>query len=100
MLASLSLVIGSAAPPSTELASTERGRQRQGVAPDHPLLVGRDDPGGNRRAGRGDARAARAVRRRIEMQSEPGEARADAGAQLGGVLADAGGEDDGVDALE
>ena len=69
------------------------------MARDHQLLVGAD----HRRhpAPRGaDARAAGGVGRWIELHAQPGSVAADALPDLGRVLADAGGEDDGVEPFE
>ena len=83
--------------PSACVASRQ---QRASVARDHQLLVGVDHPRRDPAPRGADARAARGVGRRVELHAEPAGIAADALADLGRVLADAGGEDDGVEPPE
>ena len=65
------------------------------MARDHQLLVGRDHPDGDAAPIGGDARPACLVGRGIELDAQPRGVAAHRRADRGGVLADAGGEDDG-----
>src|SRR4029453_5559332 len=75
-------------------------QQLAGMARDHQLFVGRDHPGGHGAPRVGNARPPGGVPPRVDLDAEPGGGRADARADLRGVLADAGGEDQRVDAAE
>src|SRR5262247_921195 len=70
------------------------------MAGDHQLLVGRHDPRGDLRGVGRDAGGPPRVGGLVERDAEPGRVAADARAQLGVVLADAGGDDDRVEAAE
>src|SRR5260221_13370531 len=70
------------------------------MARDHQLLVSRDGPGGDPAFGRADPGGAGIVRRIIELQTEPCRRAADRTADRRAVLADAGREDDRVEAAE
>ncbi len=70
----------------------------QGVPRDHQLLVGRDHPGLDLGAGAADHRPARGVGLGVEVEAEPGEIATDPFTDDRRMLADAGGEDDAVDA--
>src|SRR5512144_2588601 len=76
------------------------GEDARGVARDHQLLVGGDDPRRYRALRRRYARAVRAVRGAVELDAEPRGIAADALAQAPAVLADARGEDDRVEPAE
>ena len=67
---------------------------------DHLLLVGRDRIDAYPAAVGRDARAARSIRLVVKFNAEPSAARADALADLGRALADAGGEHEAVEAAE
>src|SRR5436190_1490432 len=71
----------------------------EGVLGDHPLLVGRDHPGGHGRARPRDARPASPIGSLVDVQPQPARARADARTNLRRVLADAGREHHRVDAV-
>src|SRR6478736_6200096 len=70
------------------------------MARDHQLFVGGDHPRGDPARSAADARTVRGVRLRVELDAEPRRLPAHALADRRGALADAGGEDDGVQAAE
>ena len=74
--------------------------QAPGVSPDHQLLVGRNHPGAHTAARRTDARAARRVGSRVEVDAEPRAVAAHALADRRGVLADSCCEDQSVEPAE
>ena len=67
---------------------------------DHQLLVRRDHPGGRLRAGGADAAAAAGIGVCIQVDAQPRRIPADALTNRRRVLADAGGEDQGVEPTE
>src|SRR5262245_58983101 len=70
------------------------------VPGNHQFLVGWNDPRLHAARRGGDARTVPLVRCIVEVDAEPGRRVADAAADLGGVLADAGREHETVDATE
>jgi hypothetical protein len=76
----------------------DQSQQPPGVAGDHQLLVGGDHPGRGPAVDLGDLRALHLVGLEVQLDAQPGAGLDDAAADLGGVLADAGGEDEPVDA--
>src|SRR3954465_11544979 len=79
------------------LSEAEQGG---GVAGDHPFLVGGNHPGGDAAPRLADQPRAHAVARRIELDAEPAAAPRYGCAYLPPMLADAAGEDQGVEAAE
>src|SRR5215475_9666142 len=74
--------------------------QSPGVACDHQVLVGRDHPGGGRGVRDRKARTAFGIRLFVENDAEPTRVATDAGADLGGMLADPGSENERIDTAE
>src|SRR5271169_296253 len=70
------------------------------MAGHHQILVSRYDPRRNARSGRRDARAACGICLRVERHPDPLCVIAYACPYLGGVLADAAGEDDSVETVK
>ena len=70
----------------------------QSVAGDHQFLIGGNDVAGDARAWRRDAPGALGVRLWVKLKPEPGQAPRHGLADGRCVLADAGGEDEAVDA--
>src|SRR5262245_22098496 len=76
------------------------GKQSAGVQGDHQLFIRGDNPGADAAVRTADARAAAVIGRRIQLQPEPGSITADTAPDGGGILADAAGEHEGVEAAE
>ena len=70
------------------------------VPGDHQLFVGRNHPADTRLPAREIRGPVAGVGVLVELDAEPGRGLADAPADLGGVLADAGGEHEAVDAAQ
>ena len=70
------------------------------MAGDHQLLVSRENVESDSARGSPDARGTGGVGRQLKFCAEPGETVGDAGPDRDRVLADAGGEDEGVEAAE
>src|SRR5688572_1143085 len=75
-------------------------QDRARMARDHELLIGWDHPGRDAARFGGDAWPVRCVRFRVELDAEPSCLAAHALADCDGALANAGGEDDRVQAAE
>jgi hypothetical protein len=73
------------------------GHQRSGVPRDRPVFVGLHHADGHWTAGGGDDRRVRRVAPRVQVDAEKRQTVADALADRGGMLADPGGEDEGVE---
>ena len=95
----LSIVIFRLAARATALGPSGAGEPEH-VAGDRPLFVGGDHPGRNGAGRGGDAGAVASVGRGVEPHAQPGQALAGGGADGRRVLADAGGEDQRVEAAE
>src|SRR4051794_19168948 len=67
---------------------------------DHQFLVGRDYPGRDSAGGGGDPRGPALVCLGVELETQPSGGVTNAAADLGGVLANASGEDQSVDSAE
>ena len=82
------------------LRAASRANERQGVLCDHQFFIGGDDPDRCAAVWSGNLGAAGGIGRRVEFHAEPGVLGADRRAHWGRVLADAGGEHQGVRAAE
>ena len=71
-----------------------------GMAGDHQFFIGRNHPGRNPAVGHAQARTACRVGGGIEFHAEPGGGAADPFPNLGGMLADAGGEYQGIESAQ
>src|ERR1700741_1956932 len=74
--------------------------QGAGMAGNHQILIGFYNISGDVAVRRADSRLVLVVGCLVELQPEPGTGPADGAAHRCGILADAGGEDDSVEAAE
>src|SRR5262245_10871875 len=86
--------------PGSHAVSGREPQQRTGMPGNDQFFVRWDHPCRNATAVSGDSRLPCAVRFFVQLYAEPGRGRADSLSNLGGVLADARGEDETVDSAQ